>query len=269
MIKFIATDLDGTLLNDDKQMPDGIFPLIEELHELGVLFAPASGRQYANLKKLFAPVADKIIFICENGALVSYKGETLYCNPIEDEKLPAALNEIRAIPHLYPVLCGSKCAYIENDAHPFCDYAMHAYTNCKKVNSLNELIGFEPICKIAIYDEIAAAENCIKLLPQRLPSLRTILSGYDWCDVSSPTANKGEAIRYIRKALSLRKDECAAFGDHMNDYEMLLECGRAYVTENAYPPLKKLICRTVPSNADGGVLLMLKEMIKQIKGESS
>lgn len=267
MIKFIATDLDGTLLDDDKRLPNEIFPLIEELYRLGVLFAPASGRQYANLKKLFAPVEDKVLFICENGALVSYRGKTLYCNPIPDEELPAALEEIRALPHLFPVLCGSDCAYIEDDDEPFYGYATYAYTNCKRVNSLNEVIGKEPVCKIAVYDKIAAAENCILKLPQRLPNLRTIISGYDWCDVSSPTANKGEAIRFIRNAFSFEKEECAAFGDHMNDYEMLLECGHAYVTENAYPPLKKLIHRTVPSNTEGGVLLMLNEMIKEIKGE--
>ncbi len=267
MIKFIATDLDGTLLDEQKRLPAEIFPLIEELHRLGVLFAPASGRQYANLQQLFAPVADKVLFICENGALVAYQGKTLYCNPIADEALPAALDEIRALPHLFPMLCGSGCAYIENDDEPFYGYATHAYTNCKRVNSLNEVIGKEAVCKIAVYDGISAAENCMKYLPQRLPALRTIISGYDWCDVSSPTANKGEAIRFIRNAFHLKKEECAAFGDHMNDYEMLLECGEAYVTENAYPPLKKIIHRTVPANTEGGVLLMLDEMLKQIKGE--
>ena len=49
MIKFIATDLDGTLLDDERRLPDGIFELIEALWARGVLFAPASGRQYASL----------------------------------------------------------------------------------------------------------------------------------------------------------------------------------------------------------------------------
>ena len=50
----------------------------------------------------------------------------------------------------------------------------------------------------------------------------------------------------------------------MNDYEMLCECGRAYVTENAYPPLKKLIADTVPSNREGGVAYKLREILKEI-----
>ena len=50
----------------------------------------------------------------------------------------------------------------------------------------------------------------------------------------------------------------------MNDYEMLLECGSAFVTENAYPPLKKLIPHTVPANTEGGVLQKLNEILKSL-----
>lgn len=263
MIKFIATDLDGTLLDAKRRLPEEIFPLIEALHQKGILFAPASGRQYANLRKLFAPVADKVLFICENGALVKYRGETLHLTPIKDRFLRDALNEIRALPHLYPLLCGTDSAYIEDTAEPFRRLAFESYTSCKQVDSLDDVIGKEDICKIAVYDAIAAAENCIKVLPRRLPNLRTILSGFDWCDVSAPEANKGEAIRFIRSAFHFEREECLAFGDHMNDYEMLVECGRAFVPENAYPPLKKLIGRTVPSNREGGVLKKLREILAE------
>ncbi|HIX09317.1 MAG TPA: Cof-type HAD-IIB family hydrolase [Firmicutes bacterium] len=265
MVKFIATDLDGTLLDGEKRLPEEIFPLVRKLTSLGVLFAPASGRQYANVRKLFAPVADDALFICENGALVKYRGKTLHLNPIRDRDVLGALREIRALPHLFPMLCGADFAYIENSEMPFFKYAMLSYTNCKKVENLEDVIGKEDICKIAVYDEIAAAENCIKVLPQRLPGLRTILSGFDWCDVSAPDANKGEAIRFIRRAFGLEKEECVAFGDHMNDFEMLGECGRAYVPENAYLPLKKLIGRVIPANTEGGVLVKLKEIIKELE----
>ena len=265
MIKFVATDLDGTLLDGERRRPEAIFPLIRQLERLGVLFAPASGRQYANVKKLFEPVANDVLFICENGALVKYRGKTLHLTPIRDRDVLDAVREVRALPHLYPMLCGADCAYIEDTAMPFFRYAMLSYTNCKKVENLENVIGKEDICKIAVYDEIAAAENCIKVLPQRLPNLRTILSGFDWCDISAPGANKGEAIRFIRKAFSFEREECVAFGDHMNDYEMLTECGRAYVPENAYPPLKKLVGRTIPANTEGGVLQKIKEIIEELE----
>ncbi|MDE7158214.1 MAG: HAD family hydrolase [Clostridiales bacterium] len=264
MIKLIATDLDGTLLDSDRRLPEEIFPLVTRLHEQGVLFAPASGRQYASLEEFFLPVKDKVLFICENGALVKYGGKKIYSRPIRPELLLPALQTIRAIPHLYPMLCCEDCAYIESDKKPFYDNAMLSYPNCEKVPSLDLLATRGDVCKIAIYDELGAANNCMKHLPDRIPKLRTMISGKDWCDVSDAGANKGEAIRFLQQKFSLKKEECAAFGDHMNDYEMLLACEEAYVPENGYPLLIEKIGNTIPSNAEGGVIAKIKELIKEI-----
>lgn len=263
MLKFIATDLDGTLLDGERRLPEEIFPIVQELTRRGILFCPASGRQYANLKKLFAPVCDDVLFMAENGALVKYRGKTLYLNPIPEELISDALEAIRSVPKIFPMLCGSENAYIENAEEPFYTCAHLSYDNCVKVDSLNDVIGKEKICKIAIFDELGSHNNCIKYLPEKIPFLRTILSGNDWCDVSALTANKGDAMRFIKKKFHFKKAECASFGDHMNDYEMLLECGSAFVTENAYPPLKKLIPNVIPSNTDGGVLSKIKEILSK------
>ena len=67
-------------------------------------------------------------------------------------------------------------------------------------------------------------------------------------------------MRFIQKAFRFAREECVAFGDHMNDYEMLIECGHPYVPENAYAPLKKLIGKTIPSNAEGGVMTAMEQL---------
>ena len=72
MIKMVASDLDGTLLIGGRQtLPEEIFPLVKELKKMGILFVAASGRQYANMRNLFAPVKDEMAFISENGGLLS------------------------------------------------------------------------------------------------------------------------------------------------------------------------------------------------------
>ena len=71
MITLIATDLDGTLLYPSGQLPEGIFDMIHSFHVRGVRFAAASGRQYGNLKRLFAPVWREMAFISENGGQVA------------------------------------------------------------------------------------------------------------------------------------------------------------------------------------------------------
>ena len=55
-IRLICSDIDGTLLQyGKKELEDEIFEQIRELHRRGILFCPASGRQYTSLRKLFAP----------------------------------------------------------------------------------------------------------------------------------------------------------------------------------------------------------------------
>ena len=65
MVRLIASDLDGTLLqNGQYDVSDKAIDLIKKLRDYDVLFAPASGRQLSSLKKLFAKVADDLIYIC-------------------------------------------------------------------------------------------------------------------------------------------------------------------------------------------------------------
>ena len=60
MIKLIATDMDGTLLDSQGNMDDEIYDIIEKLKEMGIRFVAASGRQLMSLKKRFVPVDDVI-----------------------------------------------------------------------------------------------------------------------------------------------------------------------------------------------------------------
>ena len=87
MIKMVASDLDGTLLVNGRQsIPEEIFPLIKKLKDMGILFVAASGRQYANMRNLFAPVKDDMAFIGENGGLAIQNEKLLYCDSF-DKKL--------------------------------------------------------------------------------------------------------------------------------------------------------------------------------------
>ena len=255
-IKFIACDLDGTLLDPQGNLPQGIFETIEKLHEQGILFCPASGRQLTALKKMFAPVADKILILAENGAIVAERDKVLLLESLPQEDIFRALDAVEKIPHAHPLLCTPQCAYYESEGQPFLSFVEASYISNAK-GDLREIAEKEKVCKIAVYDELGPENNGMKVLPHALPNLRIIQSGGNWLDISVRTTDKGSAIRFIRSKFGFAKEECVAFGDHMNDYEMLLECGHPYVTENAYPPLKEKIGSTVPSNAEQGVMQAL------------
>ncbi|MCM1546648.1 MAG: Cof-type HAD-IIB family hydrolase [Clostridiales bacterium] len=262
MIKLIASDLDGTLLPPSKIMPDEAFPLIEKLHEAGVLFVPASGRQLPNLKKLFAPVAGKIAIIAENGGLVWLGGEIIFTDPTPAADVKRALDIIRGIDGLYPVLSCADRAYYEDGYPRFVETLKRSYSSEERVKKLDAIAETYEVIKISVWDDLPAAEHGGVVLPPLTDGLRTRVSGYDWLDVSVLHADKGKALCAIMEKLHIKREECAAFGDHMNDYEMLAASGHPYVTANAYPPLKAAIGEEIPSNADFGVIKKIKEIIR-------
>lgn len=84
MIRLVASDLDGTLLKNGAQvLPQEIFELIPALKERGIRFVAASGRQYANIRRLFSPLQDEISYIAENGSLCMHEGKMLASGQID------------------------------------------------------------------------------------------------------------------------------------------------------------------------------------------
>ncbi|MBR5583198.1 MAG: HAD family phosphatase, partial [Lachnospiraceae bacterium] len=97
MIKLIASDLDGTLLyGRGNSVSEEMFEMIREMRKKGMLFVAASGRQYYNLKNLFAPVWEDMAFICENGAVVFYQDEIIAQQVIPKEELLELIHMIDA-----------------------------------------------------------------------------------------------------------------------------------------------------------------------------
>ena len=96
MIKLIASDLDGTLLqNGAQELTPRAIDLVRKLTEKGIYFVAASGRQYANERRLFAPVRDDISYIAENGSVCIHKGKVISRGIIEDDLAFRILREIK------------------------------------------------------------------------------------------------------------------------------------------------------------------------------
>ena len=251
MIKLIASDLDGTLLTPEGNLPDGIFKLIEQLYHKNIIFCVASGRQLVALQNMFNPVLDKIILLAENGSIVYYQGQYLYFDTLYSTQALQILDLIKEIQNIYPLFCTPRCAYYQTPCEPFLSYVKASYLVNAEANLASVAQTYD-VCKIAIYDALGPENNCMKILPSKLASFRVIQSGGNWLDISQKHTTKGNALRIIKQHFGLSKEECVAFGDHMNDYEMLLECGQSFVPENAYPLLKDEF-PVVASNTRAGV----------------
>ena len=112
-IKLIASDLDGTLLQNHMQRcSEKAIRLIQELTKKGILFVPASGRQYFNLYNMFKEVQGDLMYLCENGSLVMYHDEVFLKHQFERELALEISHMVMEDPQSEVLMSGERTCYI-------------------------------------------------------------------------------------------------------------------------------------------------------------
>ena len=86
MVKLIASDIDGTLVKDGTLAIDPEYmDVIGRLIDKGIVFVACSGRQFRSERKLFAPIADKLLYVSDGGTVVRTPKEILKVHAMTDE----------------------------------------------------------------------------------------------------------------------------------------------------------------------------------------
>ena len=239
MIKLIASDLDGTLLqNNSQSINKRMLEIIEKLHEKGILFVAASGRQYPNLYRLFEPVSKHMAFICENGGLVKYQDKVISKTPMNRELGIMLMEDIWNTDGCEVLLSGENTSYLKPKAASY----LHRMKDIVK-NNVTVIDDFskvkEDFIKISVYEESGIVEGHGSYFTNKWGNqLKSTISGHGWLDFTAPTVNKGTALSALTNALSIDISETMAFGDNYNDLEMLSLVGHGYVMENAVEDIK-------------------------------
>ena len=260
MIKLIATDMDGTLLNTNNEINPEFYEVFKEIREKGIIFAAASGRQYYNLLKRFEDIKDHMMFIAENGTFVVYKGEELLVNSLDKIWAKKLIEIGRTISNAYVIVCGKKSAYIEKTDSRFIEETEKYYERYEVVGDLTKIE--DDILKVTICDFSGAEVNSIKYYEEYRQALQVTVSGKIWLDITAKGVNKGVAINKIQELLNIKYEETMVFGDYLNDLEMMGSAYYSYAMENAHEDLKKVSRFIAKSNDENGVVLAIKEAIK-------
>ena len=124
-IRLVISDLDGTLLNDDKEINPEFWGVYEALKERGIMFSVASGRQLYTMEQQFERIKGEIFFVAENGAIIKKGDEVVHQDALGREEANELVRLAREIPDANPILCGVKSAYIESTQEPFFTLASH------------------------------------------------------------------------------------------------------------------------------------------------
>jgi len=262
-IRLIAVDMDGTLLDGDGNVPEPLWDLLPRLAERGVAFVPASGRQLATLRATFGDAGDEMTFIAENGAYVVRAGIEVASVALEAAFVDRAVRRIRSLADagydLGVVVCGKRSAYIERCDDAFREEAQAYYAALEAVDDV--LAVEDDVLKIAIYDFAPAEESVGLALDDLARTHRVVVSGAHWVDIMQPGVDKGVALRRLQEELGVSPEQTAAFGDYLNDLEMLDAAHWSYAMADAHPEVVARARHRAPSNLDHGVLTTIEELL--------
>jgi len=259
-IRLIATDMDGTLVDDAMQIHDELWPLVDELRARGIAFCPASGRQYHNLVREFGDHADDLVYIAESGAYVVAGGREISSDGLELGVARRVATVVRGIPEAGAVLCGKRSAYIERRDPPFVEVVTQYYARLRLAEDLLE-VDDDDVLKVAIYDFASGEHNTAPRLSGFQSTHQVVVSGPHWVDVLSRSASKGRALREVQRALGVTADQTMAFGDFLNDLEMMDAATWSFAMANAHPALKERARFVAPANNANGVVRTIRAVL--------
>lgn len=262
MYKCIITDMDGSLLNSQKELPSDLYEVIDDCIDKGIEFAIGSGRSYSNLVFMFESIKDKISFICDNGAYVISKNKVLYTSAIPTDKVEFFVKEGRKDSQVITILCTTTTSYFENYdtiSEEAMDEIMHFYPNCTNVDDLLHIN--EDVLKIC-YLDLRGAENTIyqQLLPYSSDP-RVVLSAAVWVDVVNLDVNKGLGVEKLQNEFDCTHADTVVFGDYLNDLEMFQQATTSYAPSNAHEDIKELATEVIGHHDDWSIITKIKELI--------
>lgn len=234
----VACDVDGTLLqNGEEALRPELFGLIDRLAAQGVEFCVASGRAYSSVRELFAPVAGKISFVCENGGVVYRDGLLVARNPV-----PEALGRELAA----AILAREDCELLAADGktcwiscrQPAHEAMMVPYLgdSVVRIDSPDQLPA--QLVKVTAFREEGAAALLEEFTARWGAQLHVALAGRRWLDMNACT--KADGLAALCGLVGIQPGEVMAFGDNFNDQPMLDWAGRPYVMRHADGALRAL-----------------------------
>ena len=264
MIKLIASDLDGSLLDDDKNLPADFDRVLAELKEKDVTFVVASGRDFASTEAVFGDRVNRLMCICNNGANIYENGKMIICHSLTKQQVKTTLDLVRSMENTEPLVFTLDKTYYTDGCEGFMEWTRNPYSPMDWVASYDELYNIEgDIFKIAIYDGSG------NITDYSYPAVKAAVggetavyvSGDIWVDVVNTNASKGMALQLVQEKLGISKENTMAFGDYYNDETLLERAEYPFVMEKGVDLLKEKFPLRGGDNNRGGVTATIKEWV--------
>lgn len=263
MYRIIAVDLDGTLLTSENKITKYTKEIIQILIQKKFYFVFASGRHYIDIMKIKDSLKINIFIISSNGSKIYNLDNNLIFSDNLDENIASKLCRIKySDKEIITQVYQNDQWYINNNKveNNFCSLLSSLQYKYFYPDDLN----FKNISKIFFTSRNFQKLHILK---------RKIINFYGnkvhvnfsipgCLEIVSGTTSKGYGLKLIANLLGVSLKNCIAFGDGMNDQDMLKVAGKAYIMKNSDPHLKIALphLEIIESNDNDGVARCLNKI---------
>ncbi|MFS7162151.1 HMP-PP phosphatase [Serratia proteamaculans] len=241
MYRLAAFDMDGTLLTPDHRVGPETLAVLKQLLEREMIVTFATGRHYLDAQPIMAQLGLQGYLITGNGTRVyDNQGQQLHATD-----LPADIAE--EVLHTHWRTDASM--HVFRDEGWMTGFAVpeemllahHLSGFHYQLTELRRLPAFgnSKVCFVGPHEELLKLQ--VQLRQHFAACVDLCFSAYECLEVLPLGCNKGSALDMLSRHLGLEMADCMAFGDAMNDKEMLAAVGHGVVMGNALPQLKSLL----------------------------
>ena len=262
-VKLIASDMDGTLLDENGQVPPETFGLILALRERGVRFVASSGRRYDRLCDFFSPVKDRMDFVASNGAQVFADGVQIDREVYSHLAIRRLAKTVAMFPNMHLALFDRTKSYLLDDEDKFVREVDKDLPNVERIYELPS--PQVSIIKASIFCDDGNVMDNAYVLQRELGGLFTFApSGSSYIDVMQPGISKASGIAQVMEYHGIDASEVMAFGDAMDDYEIIRFVGTGCAMANGRPALRAVADRVIGSNVEHAVQSEMRRVLESL-----
>jgi Cof subfamily protein (haloacid dehalogenase superfamily) len=242
MYKIVASDLDGTLLTSDHQILPFSQQVLKQLHQQGIAFVFATGRHHIDVGYIREKLGIPAYMITSNGARVhNCENEIIFKQNLDRDIVAEVVNMLRGddqiIINIYReddwlVNKVDTDNQIDRSHFPYTIFDINnppvenvAKIFLTRINQNHEkLVEWEDSFNAKFGDKVNIAfstPNCLEIMDH--------------------SVSKGHALQAIAALKGCQLKDCIAFGDGMNDFEMLSMAGKGLVMGTAHHKVKSAL----------------------------
>jgi Cof subfamily protein (haloacid dehalogenase superfamily) len=268
-MRLIATDLDGTLLDSASAVTPRTRRALDAARARGVHVVPVTARQPIGLRAIAAEAGFTDWALCGNGAYATNlsDGRLLFAEELPPETIRTLAEALRAsIPGLLfaSVREGGETFVAEHGYAEIADYADHKrHPHSMGGVPIDDVLAAPTLKLVIRHPELAPTVLFERLQELELAGFEATLSGAPFVEVMAEGVTKATGLARLCEHLGVSQSDVVAFGDALNDVEMLRWAGHGVAMSGSADIVLDAADEVAASNDDDGVARVIERMLAQ------